>query len=64
MSHKRHTIDRSLQLACPLEIRAVENVDQSQRGERDRVDVGEQRSTRTAQRAAQRIAQQLQEEEN
>ena len=62
--HKRHTIDRPLQLVCPLEIRAVENVDQSQRGERDRVDVGEQRSTRTAQRAAQRIAQQLQEEEN
>ena len=30
--HKRHTIDRPLQLVCPLEIRAVENVDQPQRG--------------------------------
>ena len=30
--HKRHTIDRSLQLVCPLEIRAVENVDQPQKG--------------------------------
>ena len=30
--HKRHTIDRPLQLVCPLEIRAVENVDQPQKG--------------------------------
>ena len=63
--HKRHTIDRPFQLVCPLEIRGVENVDQSQRGRRDRADVGEQRPRRAAaQRAAQRIAEQLQEEEN
>ena len=30
--HKRHTVDRPLQLVCPLEIRAVENVDQPQKG--------------------------------
>ena len=30
--HKKHTIDRSLQLVCPVEIRAVENVDQPQKG--------------------------------
>ena len=30
--HKGHTIDRPLQLVCPLEIRAVENVDQPQNG--------------------------------
>ena len=63
--HKRHTIDRPLQLGCPLEIRAVENVDQSQRGRRDGADVEEQRPRRAAaQMAAQRIAEQLQEEEN
>ena len=63
--HKRHTIDQPLQLVCPLEIRTVENVDQSQKGRRDRADVGEQRPRRAAaQRAAQRIAEQLQEEEN
>ena len=33
--HKRHTIDRPLQLVCPVEIRAVENVDQPQKGRRD-----------------------------
>ena len=37
--HKRHTIDRPLQLVCPLEIRAVENVDQPQKGGKDRGDV-------------------------
>ena len=63
--HKRHTIDRPLQLVCPVEIRAVENVDQPQKGRRDRADVGEQRPRRAAaQMAAQRIAEQLQEEEN
>ena len=63
--HKRHTIDQPLQLVCPLEIRAVENVDQSQKGRKDQADVGEQRPRRAgAQRAAQRIAEQLQEEEN
>ena len=63
--HKRYTIDRALQLVCPLEIRAMENVDQSQKGRRDRADVGEQRPRRAAaQRAAQRIAKQLQDEEN
>ena len=62
---KKHTIDRSLQLVCPVEIRAVENVDQPQKGRIDRADVGEQRPRRaTAQMAAQRIAEQLQEEEN
>ena len=30
--HKRHTTDGPLQLVCPLEIRAVENVDQPQKG--------------------------------
>ena len=61
--YKKHTIDRPLQLVCPLEIRAVENVDQSQKGRRDRANVGEQRPRRAvAQRAAQRIAEQLQEE--
>ena len=61
MLHQRHTIDRSLQLVCPLEIRAVENVDQAQKGRRDRADVGEQRPRRAAaQMAAQRIAEQLQ----
>ena len=63
--HKRHTIDRPLQSVCPVEIRAVENVDQPQKGRRDRADVGEQRPRgATAQMAAQRIAEQLQEEEN
>ena len=63
--HKRHTVDRPLQLVCPLKIRAVENVYQSQKGMRDRADVGEQRLRRAAaQRAAQRIADQLQGEEN
>ena len=28
--HKKHTIDRSLPLVCPVEIRAVENVDQDE----------------------------------
>ena len=28
--HKKHTIDRSLQLVCPVEGRAVENVDQDE----------------------------------
>ena len=37
--HKRHTIDRPLELVCPLEIRALENVDQPQKGGRDRADV-------------------------
>ena len=61
--YKKHTIDQPLQLVCPLEIRAVENVDQSQKGRRDRANVGEQRPRRAvAQRAAQRIAEQLQEE--
>ena len=63
--HKRHTIDRPLQSVCPLEIRAVENVDQSQKGRRDGADVGEQIPRRaTSQMAAQRIAEQFQEEEN
>ncbi|PFX16400.1 hypothetical protein AWC38_SpisGene19335 [Stylophora pistillata] len=63
--HKGHTIDRPLQLVCPLEIRAVEDVDKSQRGRRDGADVGEWRPGRAAaQRATQRIAEQLQEEEN
>ena len=43
----------------------MENIDQSEKGRRDRADVGEQRPRRAgAQRAAQRIAEQLQEEEN
>ena len=55
--HKRHTIDRPLQLVCHVEIRAVENVDQPQKGKRDRANVGEQRPRRAvAQMAAQRIA--------
>ena len=63
--HQRHTIDRSLQVVCPVEIRAVENVDQPQKGRRVRADVGEQRRRRAAvQMAAQRIVEQLQEEEN
>ena len=65
MLHKKHTIDRSLQFVCPVEIRAVENVDQPQKGRIDRADVGEQRPRRAAaQMAAQRIAEQWQEEEN
>ena len=63
--HKKHTIDRSLQLVCPVENRAVENVDQPQKGRIDPADVGEHRPRRAAaQMAAQRIAEQLQEEEN
>lgn len=63
--HKVHTIDRPLQLVCPLEIRTVEDVDQSRKGRRDRVDVGERRPGRAAaQTATQRITEQLQEEEN
>ena len=43
----------------------MENVDQPQKGRRDRADVGKQRPRRAAaQMAAQRIAEQLQEEEN
>ena len=43
----------------------MENVDQSQKGKRDRADVGERRPRRAAaQKAAQRIAEQLHEEEN
>ena len=63
--HKRHTMERPLQLVCPLEIRAVENVDQPQEGRKDQADPGAQRPRRTAaRRAAQRIAEQLLAEEN
>ena len=41
--HKKPTIDRSLQLVCHVEIRAVEDVAQPQKGRRVRADVGEQR---------------------
>lgn len=57
---KGHTIERPIQLVCPLEIRAVENIDQPQEGRRLQVDFRSQRPRRTAaQRAAKRIAEQL-----
>ena len=61
---KGHTIERPLQLVCPLEIRSVESIDQPQEGRRLQVDLRSKRPSRTAaQRAAKRIAEQLDAEE-
>ena len=61
---KGHTIERPLQLVCPLEIRAVENTDEPQEGTRQQVDLRSQRPRRTAaQRAAKRIGEQMHAEE-
>ena len=61
---KGHTIERPLQLVCPLEIRAVENTDEPQEGRRQQVDLRSQRPRRTAaQRAAKRIGEQMHAEE-
>ena len=61
---KGHTIERPLQLVCPLEIRSVESIDQPQEGRRLQVDLRSKRPSRTAaQMAAKRIAEQLDAEE-
>ena len=61
---KGPTIERPLQLVCPLEIRAVENTDEPQEGRRQQVDLRSQRPRRTAaQRAAKRIGEQMHAEE-
>ena len=63
--HKGHTIERPLQLICPLEIRAVETTVQPYERRRDQTDLRSQRPRRTAARmAAQRIAEQLQAEDD
>ena len=60
--HKGHTIERPLQLVCPLEIRGVDHGVHLQEGRRDEVQPRNQRVRRpAAQRAAERIAMQMQE---
>ena len=64
--HKRHTIERPIQLVCPLEIRAAENTHHAQeRGDQVNLQpVRSQRARRTAaRRAAERITEQLNAEE-
>jgi len=63
--HKGHTIERPLQLVCPLEIKAVETIVQPHEGRKEQIDLRSQRPRRTvAQKAAQRIAEQLQAEDD
>lgn len=63
--HKRHTIERPLQLVCPLEIRGVDhNVLQRKERRDEPHPMRNQRKWRiAAQRAAERIAMQMQAEE-
>ena len=59
--HKGHTIERPLQLVCPLEIRGVDHL---REGRRDEVQPRNQRVRRpVAQKAAERIAVQMRAEE-
>ena len=61
---KGHTIERSLQLVCPLEIRGVDHSVRLQEGRRDEVQPRNQRVRRpAAQQAAERIAVQMRAEE-
>ena len=62
--HKGHTIERPLQLVCPLEIRGVDHSVHRQEGRRDEVQPRNQRVRRpAAQQAAERIAVQMRTEE-
>ena len=62
--HKGHTIERPLQLVCPLEIQGVDHSAHLQEGRRDEVYARNQRVRRpAAQRAAERIAVQMRAEE-
>ena len=55
--HKGHTIERPLQLVCPLEIRGADHSVHRQEGRRDEVQPRNQRVRRpAAQQAAERIA--------
>ena len=61
---KGHTIERPLQLVCPLEIRGVDHSVHLQEGRRDEVQPRNQRVRRpAAQQAAERIAVQMRAEE-
>ena len=58
--HKEHTIERPLQLVCPLEIRAAETFVQPHEGRRERIGTRSREPKRAAaQKAVQRIAEQL-----
>ena len=62
--HKGHTIERPLQLVCPLEIPGVDHSVHLQDGRRDKVQPRNQRVRRpAAQQAAERIAVQMRAEE-
>ena len=62
--HKGHTIERPLQLVCPLEIRGADHSVHLQEGRRDEVHPRNQRVRRSlAQQAAERIAVQMRAEE-
>ena len=62
--HKGHTIERPLQLVCPLEIRGVDDSVHLHEGRRDEVQPRNQRVRRpAAQQAAERIAVQMRAEE-
>ena len=62
--HKGHTIERPLQLVCPLEIRGVDHSVHLHEGRRDEVQPRNQRVRRpAAQQAAERIAVQMRAEE-
>ena len=63
--HKGHTIERPLQLACPLEIRVAETIVQPLEGRKEQIQPRSQRPRQTGtQNAAQRIAEQLQAEDD
>ena len=58
--HKGHTIERPLQLVCPLEVRGVDHSVHLQEGRRNEVQPRNQRVQRpAAQQAAERIAVQM-----
>lgn len=64
MLHKGHTIERPLQLVCPLEIPGVDHSVHLQERRRDEVQPRNQRVRRlAAQQAAERIAVQMRAEE-
>ena len=62
--HKEHTIERPLQLVCPLEIREMDHSVHLQQRRRDEPHPMNQRRSRVAaQMAADRIAMQMQTKE-
>ena len=63
--HKGHTIERPLQLVCPLEIRAVETFVQLHEGRREGLGTRSREPKRAAaQKAVRRIAEQLHSEDD